>query len=230
MCLLVLLLAGIKPSTPETVSARTSMVRIPGGTLQADGLKVEPFWMAKTEVTVREYAACAAAGKCITPKTTWKTCNWTDRQTRGDHPVNCIDWQQASAYCSWAGLRLPTEQEWEFAARGTDGRTYPWGEDSPRGRTCVKDDESGTCAVGSSAGDVSPFGLLDMAGNVKEWTASPEKLPGGVKARVLRGGGWNYDRLSPVIPVRTTARETLPLTEFAADLGVRCASSMPPRQ
>jgi formylglycine-generating enzyme required for sulfatase activity len=229
-CLLILVLWCVKPTAPEAARVRTSMVQIPGGALKAGGVQVGPFWMAKTEVTVREYASCVAVGKCTAPKTRWKTCNWADRQARGDHPVNCIDWHQANAYCSWAGLRLPTEQEWEFAARGSDGRTYPRGEDPPNGRACVKGDDSGTCPVGNAGGDVSPLGLVDIAGNVKEWTASSEKLPGGVDAKVFRGGGWHYDRLSPVVPVRTTELEFLPPTEFAADLGVRCASSTPPRQ
>jgi formylglycine-generating enzyme required for sulfatase activity len=206
------------------------MVRIPGGASLSGGVQVEPFWPSKTEITVREYATCVAAKKCAAPKTDWKTCNWTNRQAHGDHPVNCITWRQAKAYCTWAGLRLPSEQEWEFAARGGDGRTYPWGEGSPIGRVCVKGDDSGTCPVGSAAGDISPFGLLDMAGNVKDWTASTAKLPGGVEAKVLRGGDWQYDRLSPVIPARATEREFLPPTEFAADLGVRCAASVQPRR
>jgi formylglycine-generating enzyme required for sulfatase activity len=126
-----------------------------------------------------------------------------NQEAAPDHPVTQVSARDAAAFCAWAGLRLPEESEWEFAARGTDGRRYPWGDappgDDPGGRranfgtvACCAADNSdgylGTAPVGSFAAGRSPFGLHDMAGNVWEWTASP--FPGRPEQVALRGGGW----------------------------------------
>ncbi len=158
---------------------------------------LDAFWIDRTEVTKDQYQKCVAAGKCAAP-----SCSGTGQ---GNHPVVCVRWQDAADYCAWAGGRLPTEAEWEKAARGTDGRKYPWGNETP---DCGLVNFSGcvgnTSAVGSYPSGASLYGTLDMAGNVWEWVAdwynesyysgSPGRNPTGPTSgqyRVLRGGSWN---------------------------------------
>lgn len=198
------------------------------------------FCMDITEVTVAQYARCVDEGACRAARS-GGYCN-AGSSSRQDHPINCVERSQAVAYCSWAGKRLPTEEEWEYAARGADGRKYPWGNGAPDSRLCWKryhwdSDETkayakGTCAVGSYPSGASPFGLLDMAGNVDEWTATdycdsyaatkkcsdPESsYPRGV----ARGGNW-MTRDSR--EVRSSAREeTYSADTFPNDTGFRCA-------
>jgi formylglycine-generating enzyme required for sulfatase activity len=193
--------------------ATGGMARIPGGTFMmgSDGgnstekpvhpVAVAAFSMDVTEVTVAAYGACVTAGKCSEPGT-GDDCNW-GKNDRQDHPINCVDWNQATAYCAYAGKRLPTEEEWEYAARGTDGRTYPWGNEAPRNELCWKRwaSKEGTCVVGSHPSGASPFGLQDMAGNVGEWTSSNYCSYPINKcidtARVSRGGNWRFQSSGP---------------------------------
>jgi eukaryotic-like serine/threonine-protein kinase len=192
---------------------------------------LDAFWIDRTEVTADQYRACVAAGKCGQPR-----CAGAGK---GDHPVACVSWQDAASYCAWAGRRLPTEAEWEKAARGADGRKYPWGNASPdcarvnyRGKEggCV----GGTAAVGSYPAGASPYGALDMVGNVWEWVndwyqpgyygSSPGGNPQGPPAgasRVLRGGAWYYG--GPYL--RAAGRHYHVPTYQHYGIGFRCAAA-----
>ena len=208
------------------------MVNIPAGTFtmgddqnteKAGMVTVSAFFMDVTEVTTEAYAACVLSNKCTTTNTSG-SCN-AGVAGRENHPINCVDWNQATAYCAAQGLRLPTEEEWEYAARGTDGRLFPWGNTAPTNQLCWNGagndlgqvNRKNTCAVSSYSSGNSPFGLADMSGNVWEWTSSTF---GGGAARVYRGGGWNdYDPSY----VRSANRHVYEPTARHVDLGLRCA-------
>jgi len=157
---------------------------------------LDAYYIDKNDVTVDEYNKCVNAGAC-----TAASCTGDG----GDHPRNCVDWNQANAYCKWAGKELPTEAQWEKAARGTDGRIYPWGNEWDASKACFNTG-NGTCAVGSYPQGASPYGVMDMAGNVLNWCRdwynakyyanSPDHNPtgpGSGEYRVLRGGSWGGD-------------------------------------
>ncbi len=162
------------------------------------------FCMDLTEVTVAAYRGCTAPG-CTAPDTT-TFCNWNSG--RDTHPINCVDWNQARAYCQSLGGDLPTEAQWEYAARGSDptNHIYPWGNGAPAAQLCWSGggtSRTSTCAVQSFPSGNSPFGLFDMAGNVWEWTldwyasytsaaASNPTGPTSGTYRVYRGGSWYY--------------------------------------
>jgi formylglycine-generating enzyme required for sulfatase activity len=140
---------------------------------------VDAFELSRTPVTNLQYAEFANETAAAAPP------HWPAPE---EHPVTFVDSSEAEAFCAWAGGRLPTEAEWEKAARGTDGRTYPWGneEDASRAAVGAGLKRGTTSPVGSHAAGQSPYGLLDMAGNVWEWTAT--EYAGG--ERVLRGGSY----------------------------------------
>ncbi|MEI2691323.1 MAG: bifunctional serine/threonine-protein kinase/formylglycine-generating enzyme family protein [Anaerolineae bacterium] len=194
---------------------------------------LDAFWSDKTEVTAAQYRRCVDAGACSAPDT-GGSCTYS-ADGRSDHPINCVDWNQAAAYCAWAGRRLPTEAEWEKAARGADGRIYPWGDQAPDAALANFDQNIGsTTAVGSYPAGASPYGALDMAGNVWEWaadwydeatyTASPRENPTGPgtgSTRVLRGGSWGISASY----VRAASRDG-GTPDFRDDrVGFRCARS-----
>jgi len=191
-----------------------AMVRVSGGTFRMGSTQGDPdekplvevsvptFEIDTTEVTVTAFGRCVSAGKCAVPDT-GMYCNWS-KDERARHPVNCVDVNQATDYCAFVGKRLPTEEEWEYAATGGDGRTYPWSDDAgPGAQLCWngegtdvgKGQRQGTCPVASYPAGRAPSGAFDMAGNVWEWTASahcPYDQRGcSATRRVVRGGAWN---------------------------------------
>ncbi len=190
---------------------------------------VKAFLMDRNEVTIGAYRKFVAATKHAPPAI------WKDYKEFGypvpenDHPVIDVNFYDAEAYCRWAGRRLPTEAEWEKAARGTDGRIWPWGNELVRDR--LNSEESGrvwTTPVGSFPADASPYGLHDMAGNAMEWTSSIfQSYPGASrtiapdkKFRILRGGSWGM----PANPFARAAHRHFRLTDLAQpDFGFRCA-------
>lgn len=175
---------------------------------------LDAFQIGQTEVTVSEYLACVQSAMCEAPSGLKSNvgCNWGVSGME-EHPVSCVDWKQAAGYCAWRGARLCTEAEWEKAARGTDGRIYPWGDTDPSCTYAVFNpggDEEGcgtgwTWPVGLKPAGACPYGALDMAGNLFEWVAdwydstyyggSPTSNPKGAGygvERVTRGSGYQY--------------------------------------
>ncbi len=168
---------------------------------------LDAFWIDRTEVTNAMYAKCVAAGACEPP---WSRNSYTFHAYYGDprfdnYPAAWMNWPAAKAYCEWAGRRLPTEAEWEKAARGTDGRLYPWGNTAPNSQLLNFSANLGdTTEVGSYPAGASPYGALDMAGNLWEWVAdwydndyyarSSSTNPPGPEPQAYhscRGGSWN---------------------------------------
>lgn len=225
---------------------------------------LDAFWIDRTEVTVALFRAFVEASGYVTTAEKkgsayawvesakeWQQVSGADWQhpfgpgsnAEDSHPVVQVTWSDAAAYCAWVGGSLPTEAQWEKTARGTDGRTYPWGStfDGTRLNYCDSRCTGGdptfddgyrfTAPVGSYPSGISPYGALDMAGNAWEWTAdrydegyyaqSPARNPGGPPAgysRVLRGGSWNHDRSG----MRTAFRLDSPLANSVDNFGFRC--------
>ena len=208
------------------------------------------YYIDRYEVTVNQYKACVDAGICSIPgiPVEMKECNW-NIPGREFHPINCVTWQQANTYCQWAGKRLPTEAEWEKAARGADGRIYPWGNEQITCDYGTFQPDPSKCRlwhtemVGSHPNGDSPFGVKDMLGNVTEWvsdwysstyyTESPNTNPLGPangEIHVWRGGSWRTGEggLSEVdADLRTSARQTISLNPaiHGDPFGFRCAKS-----
>jgi formylglycine-generating enzyme required for sulfatase activity len=160
-------------------------------------VNVGAFWIDRTEVTVADYRAFIAA----TGHRRFPAWAYEKKPVRPDHPAIGISHADAVAYCAWAGKRLPTEAEWEKAARGTDGRIYPWGDtwDPERVTFHARPGQPGPDPVGTHPENASPYGAVDMAGNVMEWTDSwylphpgndLERPSFGHQFRILKGGSW----------------------------------------
>lgn len=281
--LALLIPAGVYLAVAPTGGRNTSacpagMVRVeaatfrmgspPGGETPSDEMpqhdvRLDAFCLDATEVTVADYSRCRSCQRAastvelegLTPNGRAFWSEFCNRDTSSDHPINCVDWAQADAFCRDAGKRLPSEAEWEFAARGSDGRAYPWGNAPPSAETTnacgaecsraltarlekagkgawprlYEDDDQAvsTSPVGQRRAGASALGVLDLAGNVWEWTSShycPYDRAGcGDSRRVLRGGGWDtvesqYVRAAHRRPSAPTAR--------GWSIGFRCAKSL----
>jgi formylglycine-generating enzyme required for sulfatase activity len=196
---------------------------------------VSAFYIDEHEVTVGRYARFIEATGAVALPDGWQSERDSDP---GTLPVVGIDWHDADAYCRWAGRRLPTDAEWEKAARGPDGRPYPWGDAAPAprhahfGRPFEADAyEAGLAPVGSYPDGRSPYGVHDLAGNASEWVADwhtdsyvrgdvPDPTgPAEGTAKVIRGGGW-YD---PPERLKASRRMFAEPRHFSDDIGFRCA-------
>ncbi len=195
---------------------------------------LDAYWIDKTEVTNDQYRKCVESTSCAIP--IGINIDYSDA-SKGKHPVVYMSWDDAMAYCEWAGRRLPSEAEWEMAARGTDRRKYPWGNTTPDTMLAnFGNNVGGTSAVGSYPAGASPYGALDMAGNVWEWlndwhgsgyySNSPVANPPGEEesavGRVLRGGSWRDESGR----VRSANRGWNYPYRRDDDNGFRCARSL----
>ncbi|MFB0535945.1 MAG: formylglycine-generating enzyme family protein [Anaerolineae bacterium] len=254
--------APVLPTETPIPSAPPGMVLVPAGEFimgssdsdpdAADDEKpqhtvyLDAFYIDKYEVTNAQYRACVEAGTCAAPADTTDY----DHADYAQHPVVYVSWNDADTYCRWAGKRLPTEAEWEKAARGMDGWIYPWGNAFDGGKlnfcdanctydwkdASANDGYAATAPVGRFPAGASPYGALDMAGNVWEWVAdwydsgyysqSPGRNPPGPDSgedRVLRGTSWLNNQWG----ARCTARyRDLPRLRSIV-VGFRCVRGSP---
>ena len=240
-----IVLALFPTAAPAPAAGEAEMAEVPAGPATIgsnDGSRNEtpvrqvdlPAYMIdKFEVTNAQYDQFTKATGYQTEvekagaNKSWRSFFTPDRV---DHPVVKMTYADANAFCAWAGKRLPTEEEWEKAARGTDQRAFPWGDLWDVGKANIKQSGiRGTVAVGSYPTGASPFGVEDLSGNVSEWTSSPfVGYPGSTyrdaqyrqEARVTRGGGWFDDQKQ----IRTSARNGAVQSTANDDLGFRCAA------
>ncbi len=240
-----------EPPGPEDTAVRAAdgmeMVRIPAGEfLMGDDASafapekpghvvyLDEYWVDRTEVTNAQFRACVEAGVCPEPGL------WWNEELNGDDQPVLVPWESANTYCEWVGARLPTEAEWEKSVRGTDGRTWPWGNEfeSRANLSGNEDGYGGTAPVGSFPGDVSPYGLLDAAGNAAEWVSdwfdpeyyahSPAKNPTGP------AGGEQRVHRAPAANGGGGPEKSRCVARYAADAtwdyGFRCVSATSPEE
>ncbi len=240
-----------QPGAPATLPGDLSrVVLIPGGPYEmgsdnftdeepAHRVITNAFRIDQTEVTNGQYARCVAQLVCQPPRrfNSYSRPEYYGSPQFADFPVIYVTWDDADTYCRWAGRRLPTEAEWERAARGTDDRIYPWGDQLPTPALLNYNFKFGdTSAVGSFPLGASPYGVLDLAGNVAEWVAdwyakdyyaasalSDPRGPLATPYRVVRGGSWLDNRNY----VRAGLRRFYPPDSAFINLGFRCAESVP---
>ena len=265
--------ATIVTETPAATPSATQQLRtspidgmpqvfIPAGTFRMGGMDarsapderpahyvtLDAYWMDQLEVTNAMYLLCLQTGPCTAPQS-FKSSRRTEyfrNPEFNDYPVVYVTWGQAKTYCEWAGGRLPSEAEWERAARGDDWRTFPWGEDKADGLRANFNMLLGdTSRVGTFPLGASPFGVLDMAGNVAEWTndyysgtyyaslGEETANPSGPETssslrRVVRGGSLGDAEINIRVPKRSAVLgsdlSVVPATpgEFSPRIGFRC--------
>jgi len=231
--------------------APQGMVLVPGGPFTMGDVTVaapvrtvtlDAFYIMREEATVAAYAECVETGVCTEPQVEG-LCNWGSAAA-SDYPINCISWYQAEAFCRGWGGRLPTEAEWEKAARGTDERAFPWGSEAPSCERVVFAEEVAGCGtfnshpVGTRPMGASPYGALDMAGNLYEWTAdwfapydaaalvNPTGPAVGV-SKVLRGGSYATRAPDGLWVYRRHPDD--PDNPYGQEDGVRCVQDLPER-
>lgn len=195
---------------------------------------LDAFWIDLTEVTNAMYGMCVQSGDCESPITnSYSHSSYYGESEFDEYPVLNVNWHMANTYCGWAGRRLPTELEWEYAASGGDGRIYPWGNnfESALGNFCdqncdqnwadntVNDGYADTAPVNSFLSGASPFGILNMAGNVWEWTSTSKGSD-----MVLKGGSWWTSKANLMI----TDDQWIKPSSVDPAGGFRCAMGMNP--
>lgn len=233
------------PAQPPT-SDGAPLVYVPAGpfTMGSDmapnekpvhTVTLDAFWIDQFEVTNAQYQQCVATRACAAPPDGYSGRHpdgYYNNPAFANFPVASVTWTEANQYCLWAGGRLPSEAEWEKAARGTDARLFPWGNTfDPARANSALNVTLVTTAAGTYPTGASPYGAQDMAGNVWEWVAdwygenyyaqSPDHNPLGPaigQTRIVRGGGYGgYDTV-----LRTTERRDLPADQRNAFVGFRC--------
>ena len=255
---------GCSPTEYFDCTSAVADRELPLHTVYLDG-----YYIDIHEVTNSQYAQCAAAGACRDPQShssngqkIYDDNHYGDSQY-ANYPVTFVTWMDANNYCAWAGKSLPTEAQWEKAARGSsDTRMWPWGNSWPTceflnfwnhstpngaGMCGVNLNGTATAAVGSHPAGASPYGVMDMAGNIWEWVADPPvwdyynyyepnawpanpfpREEDGITGitgidKVTRGGGWNDNYLE----IRVSRRSTVGIEAFGNNLGFRCVSTQP---